>query len=197
VDAPPVTPVESTVAGTVAPSTAVPATTVSAVATAVTAAPTTSVAVDRTALEEIVKRAAIRQILVDDRECLANPIQCNVEAITSAVGPARANLLAVVKERQHLGWLSKTNISDPSYLVVTSVLVAPDGRSAAVEACFWNTNIVYEPNAAPDGSDIIVDETKETDAVHLVMLPVGGVWRLTDGTRTIRAEGRNLCDAQP
>jgi hypothetical protein len=113
-----------------------PSSTASAVTTTTLPPTTTTVAADQT--------EAVKQAILDFEAvrivCLADPPTC--DPATFAAGAQleaeREFAATSVNRKAHL----RTRVEDPSYWVFDSVVIDQDGRSATLQGCHWDTDIV-------------------------------------------------------
>lgn len=144
-------------------------------------------------LEQIISKAAVRNMMVEGAACFDDPDQCDPTTFSASTGSARANSLSNLKDFRDHNYRTRTNTEDPDYLVVTDVTVADDHQNAVVLACYWDTGIIFQPKAAPDGSDIMVSTSKETAYFRFEMVPERGTWFIASSAITRHAPKENLC----
>ncbi len=80
------------------------------------------------------------------------------------------------------------------YVVIESIVVAPNGRTAVVRGCSWDTGRIYDPAGTADPSDDIVvedDRTSTRATVELQLTEQG--WRRATTTIDDKVLGENTC----
>jgi hypothetical protein len=178
----------------VVPSTAaVPLTTT---VVAVTVPPsTTSTTVAKT-LELVVAEAAAQNWMGDREGCYLTIETCDPTTFTPEGSAQREGVNKVVVDFRAANFKMRTNLDDPSYIVVKRVVVGSDRTTAEVKACYWSTGIVYEPNEKAAGGEIISNDKKASYDVVMQMLLVGKRWLIAENTRSTTYEGFNTCPAR-
>jgi hypothetical protein len=106
-------------------------------------------------------------------------------------GTAAAALSKTVSDLVSHNWRARPG-SD-SYFVVESVSVAPGANTATTVECVWDTGVIYEPNAAPDGSDIIVNDQKTSERFQHTLYLESGRWMVGDEKTLEQHTGVNQC----
>jgi hypothetical protein len=66
---------------------------------------------------------------------------------------------------------------------------------ATLMVCIIDSGIVYEPNAAPDGGETIVNDIVYAARSLYLMNKLDGVWRLADVTLITEWQGSTQCPA--
>ena len=190
-------PIATTSSVALRPSTVASAAPATSPAPAPTTAPpaTTTVPVTTTIVEsdESIMQRAITRSIADLYRCFAAPAACDVSHETTGQGTLRSNLMSNAKHLSDRGWRGKDDPRDPTYATVTSATVAPDRLSAVALACLWDTGIVYEPNAAPDGTDILVNDLKMSYDMRYNIVFEGGSWVVISAESLAEHVGENSC----
>ena len=186
---------------------AVPAATTQPLATTVstpvvtTAAPSTTAAATTTTmsladLERIVRLRLVENLGDETTQCLAAPNDCDPNAITSEQGPRRSVLAQNLKGFIERSWVSRQPVDDPSYFAIRSVVFDDKKTTATVLSCKWDTAVISQPSAAPDGSDIIVNDLKSTYELRSLMVLERGKWYVSDLQIVEENKGVNQCPAR-
>jgi hypothetical protein len=178
------------------PTTAVVAATTSAVpVTAPVVVSTTSTTVAKR-LEVVVAEAAAQNWMVDRENCLLAIDTCDPKLFTPEGSLEQKLVTKVVTDYRAANFNVRVNTDDPTYLVVKKVELGPDRTTAEAKACFWSTDIVFEPNEKATGGEIISDDTKSSYDMVFQMVLVGKRWLIADHTRTTEYQGFNTCPAK-
>ena len=190
--APVAPPVSLAIATTGAPTTAAPPTTLPAG----TAPPTTAVPTMTTMslqnLEKVVRQAHA-DYWVAALRCIGAPGACDPTTFTAADSPLRAKLFESSKELTEKKWIARQNESDPASAVVESIVFNDKRTVATLKECEWDTGIAVQPNAGPNGEDIIVDDSKLSAENTVTAVISDGRWLLSDRREIARYEGVNKC----
>jgi hypothetical protein len=206
---PPVLLVLASCSGSSKPSAAVAAAPVATVPTSAAAASTTSavpvtapVVVSTTSttvakrLEVVVAEAAAQNWMVDRENCLLAIDTCDPKLFTPEGSLEQKLVTKVVTDYRAANFNVRVNTDDPTYLVVKKVELGADRTTAEAKACFWSTDIVFEPNEKATGGEIISDDTKSSYDMVFQMVLVGKRWLIADHTRTTEYQGFNTCAAK-
>jgi hypothetical protein len=97
--------------------------------------------------------------------------------------------------RSH-GWKVRPNPTIPSSLTVESdvdLLDGPPATRAQLTVCEIGSGIIYEPNAAPDGSDTIVNDEINARRSRVTMVLEGGSWKVYSGEELGTWNGEATC----
>ena len=97
--------------------------------------------------------------------------------------------------RSH-GWRSRENPEAPSTLTVEGEVTLLDATRAEATVCTIDSGVVFEPGAAPDGSDTIVNDQITAVRDRITMVLDGGVWKLYEGTGLGSWIGATSCPAE-
>jgi hypothetical protein len=189
--APAAPPVSVAIATTAGPFTVAPPTVPAPTTPPTTAAPTTTT-MSLQELEKVVRQAHA-QFWVDARLCTAAPASCDPAPFTAADSPLRAKLLESTKELVEKKWIVRRNGSDPSLAVVESISFDEKRTVATLKECVWDTALLVEPNAGPNGEDITVDGTKLSAESTVTAVLSDGRWLLSDRREIAKYEGVNEC----
>lgn len=188
--APVAPPISLAIATAAVPATAPPATVPPPTAPPTTVAPTTTMSLQD--LEKVV-RARFLEIGPAVDRCRANPVACDPTAFTAQQGPLRAFYVKYVQALVEHKWIGREPLDDPSYTIVQSVTLDAKRTSARVLSCTWDTAIILQPAAGPDGSDIIANDLKESYDVESLMVLENGTWMPSDRPVVTKHEGVNAC----
>jgi hypothetical protein len=163
-------------------------------------APTTTVAPTTTtmSLADLEKLVRLRhdELRAEFRRCIAAPALCDPTTMTAADSPVRAKLTQSVKELAEKNWIIRRNESDPTVIRVDSVVFNSERTTATLKDCFWDTAIALQPNAGPNGEDIIVDDTKASFEDVVTMVLSDGRWYISEQQKLATYEGVNKCAGQ-
>lgn len=179
------------------PTTAVAASTSTGAAAATTSVPasTTSTTVAKR-LEVVVAEAAAQNWMVDRENCLLAVDTCDPKLFTPEGSVQRERLTKALTDYRAANFKVRLNTDDPTYLVVQKVEVGADRTRAEAKACFWSTDVVFEPNEKAAGGEIISDDTKASYDLLLQVVLVDKQWLITDYTKLVKYEGFNSCPAK-
>jgi hypothetical protein len=179
------------------PTSAAAASTSTAAATTTTSLPasTTSTTVAKR-LEVVVAEAAAQNWMVDRENCLLAIDTCDPKLFTPEGSLEQKLVTKVVTDYRAANFNVRVNTDDPTYLVVQKVELGADRTTAEAKACFWSTDIVFEPNEKATGGEIISDDTKSSYDMVIQMVLVGKRWLIADHTRTTEYQGFNTCPAK-
>jgi hypothetical protein len=179
------------------PTTAAAASTSAAAATTTTSLPasTTSTTVAKR-LEVVVAEAAAQNWMVDRENCLLAVDTCDPTSFTIEGSVQRERLTKAVTEYRAANFRVRLNTDDPTYLVVKNVELGADRTTAEAKACFWSTDVVFEPNEKAAGGEIVSDDTKASYDLLFQVVLVGKRWLITDYTKLVKYEGFNSCPAK-
>ncbi len=143
-------------------------------------------------LEKVV-RARFLEIGPAVDRCRANPVACDPTAFTAQQGPLRAFYVKYVQALVEHKWIGREPLDDPSYTIVQSVTLDAKRTSARLLSCTWDTAIILQLAAGPDGSDIIANDLKESYDVESLMVLENGTWMPSDRPVVTKHEGVNAC----
>jgi hypothetical protein len=96
------------------------------------------------------------------------------------------------------GWRARNDPTVPSVTTVegdVQLLDGPPATKAEVVACTIDSGVVYAPNAAPDGSDLIVNDEVSANRDRLTLVLQNGSWKLYSGTALGTWKGATSCSA--
>jgi hypothetical protein len=143
-------------------------------------------------LEKVVRQAHA-DYWVAARSCIASPASCDPVPFTAADSLLRARLIESTKELAEKKWIVRRNESDPSIAVVESVAFDDKRAVATLKECLWDSSTTLQPNAGPNGEDIIVDDTKSSYENTVTMVLDQGRWQMSDRRQMAISEGVNTC----
>lgn len=189
--APVAPPVSLAIATTGAPTTAAPPTLPAGTAPPTTAVPTTTT-MSLQNLEKVVRQAHA-DYWVAALRCIGAPGACDPTTFTAADSPLRAKLFESSKELTEKKWIARQNESDPATAVIDSIVFNDKRTVATLKECLWDTGIAIQPNAGPNGEDIIVDDSKLSAENTVTVVLSDGRWLLSDRREIARHEGVNQC----
>ena len=189
--APAAPPVSLAVATTAPPTTAAATTLPVPTAPPATVAPTTTT-MSLKDLEKVVRKAHA-DYWVAARQCIAAPASCDPVPFTAADSLLRARLLESTKALAEKMWIVRRNESDPSAAVVESVVFDDRRAVATLRECLWDSSVTLQPNAGPNGEDVIVDDSKSSYQNSVTMVLADGRWQMSDRRQLSASEGVNEC----
>ena len=187
----PLTAPTATTATTAVPTAPTAPTATTTVPTATTAAPVTTTIIESD--ESIMQRAITKNAIVDVYHCFARPTGCDLTQDTTTQGTFRFNVTSNAKHLADRNWQAKDDPADPTYITVRSATVTADRRSAVVMACLWDTGVIFEPNAAPDGTDIIADDVKKSHEMRFQMVYEHPRWLVSIAEDLSQKVAENTC----
>lgn len=147
-------------------------------------------------LQDLEKIVRARFLEIEGPEvggCLSNPVTCDPTVFTALEGPARAAHVKAVQAYVEHKWIARQLLDDPSYSVVQSITFDTKRTRATVLNCRWSTGVVLQPAAGPDGSDIIVNDLKNSYDQDSLMVLENGKWMMADKREVTKHEGVNAC----
>jgi hypothetical protein len=189
--APATSPVSVATATTVAPTTAAATTVPVPTAPPTTAAPTTTT-MSLQDLEKVVRQAH-SDYWGEAVRCIAAPVSCDPVPFTAPDSLLRARLFESTKALAEKKWVVRQNELDPGLFVVESVVFDEKRTVATLRECLWDSATTLQPNAGPNGEDIIVDDGKLSAENTVTAVLSGGKWLLSDRREVARYEGVNKC----
>jgi hypothetical protein len=190
--APAAPPISLAIATTAAPTTAPPATVRPPTAPPTTLAPTTTTM----SLQDLEKVVRARFLEIEGPQvegCLANPVVCDPKVFTAQEGSLRSVYVKAVQDLVDHKWISRQLLDDPSYSVVQSITFDAKRTRATVLNCRWSTGVVLQPAAGPDGSDVVVNDLKNSYDLNSLMVLESGKWMMADKREVTKHEGVNAC----
>jgi hypothetical protein len=96
------------------------------------------------------------------------------------------------------GWLVRPNPEIPDTSTVegdVQLLDGPPATRAQATVCTISAGIVYKPGAAPDGSDVIINDEVVARRELVTMVLQDGAWKLEQGTNVGTWKGQATCPA--
>lgn len=147
-------------------------------------------------LEVVVAEAAAQNWMVDRENCLLAVDTCDPKLFTPEGSVQRERLTKALTGYRAANFKVRLNTDDPTYLVVQKVELGADRTRAEAKACFWSTDVVFEPNEKAAGGEIISDDTKASYDLLLQVVLVDKQWLITDYTKLVKYEGFNSCPAK-
>ena len=124
--------------------------------------------------------------------CTAAPDHCDLTTVVVPGTPAFVNFERFVGKLAEAGW--REEAGPDGYVVIESVVVAPNGQTAVLRGCSWDTGRLYDPAGTADPSDDIVvedDRTSTRATVELRLTEQG--WRRATVTIDDEVFGENTC----
>jgi hypothetical protein len=164
--------------------------------TAATVPPSTTSTTAAKSLELVVAEAAAQNWMVDRENCLLAVDTCDPKLFTPEGSVQRERLTKALTDYRAANFMVRLNTDDPTYLVVQKVELGADRTRAEAKACFWSTDVVFEPNEKAAGGEIISDDTKASYDLLLQVVLVDKQWLITDYTKLVKYEGFNSCPAK-
>jgi hypothetical protein len=147
-------------------------------------------------LELVVAEAAAQNWMADREGCLLAIETCDPTSFTPEGSAQRELVSKRVTDYRAANFRVRTNVDDPSYVVAKRVDLGEDRTTAEVNACYWSTGIVFEPNEKAAGGEIVSDDTKSSFDMVFQMVLVGKRWLISDYTVPTKYEGFNTCPAK-
>ncbi len=141
--------------------------------------------------------AAVQNWMVDREGCLLAIDTCDPTAFTPE-GSANRERLTKVGDGLSGGQLQRC-VPIPTTRVTSfakGVVLGADRTTAEVKACYWSTDIVFEPNEKAAGGEIISNDKKASFDLVIQMVLVGKRWLIADFTNLTEYEGFNTCPAK-
>jgi hypothetical protein len=166
-----------------------------------TAAPTTTI--DPLAAEEAAVSEAAVQARLARLNALVNPNNPAALAVLDQYyvpdSPARAEVDKSLGDLAREGWAVRPHPSVPDSVTVEEITFEPatPPTQATLVVCIIDSGIVYEPNAAPDGSDAIVNDIVYAARSTYRMSKVEGGWKLADISLLTEWQGMAECPEAP
>jgi hypothetical protein len=96
------------------------------------------------------------------------------------------------------GWRSRPNPAVPSVAVVEGDVELQDGPPATraeVTVCSIDSDTLFEPAGAPDGSDTIVNDEVIARRTRVTLVLEDGAWKAYEGTVLASWTGETTCPA--
>ena len=131
-------------------------------------------------LEKVVRARFLEITGLEHEQCLVNPAACDPTAFTAQEGPMRATYVKAVRELSEHRWISRQPLDDPSYSAVQSIKFDAKRTRATVLNCRWDTAVILQPAAAPDGPEIIVNDLKNSYDLDSLLVLENGKWMMSD-----------------
>jgi hypothetical protein len=173
-----------------------PAATPTTVAPTTTAAPTTTV--EPRAAEEAAVTEAAKQARLARLNALVNPDDPTAIAALDnyyvAGSPARAEVDGSLVDLENEGWQVRPHPTVPESVTVEGISFDRPGE-ATVLVCIIDSGIVYEPGAAPDAGDAVVNDVVYAYRSEFLMTKVDGSWKLVNVTGIDEWQGVTACPA--
>jgi hypothetical protein len=193
-------PATTEVAVTAPPSTAEPAVPTTEPAPSTTEAPTTTVAATSTTIDPSVTidaqvREAVALAQSSFSACLVALPVCDPATLEVArAGDLLARNTTLINEWNSLGYAVRDR--DRFRFVVEAVVVDPSLETAVATVCIADGSQLVLPNAAPDGSDVVIDDEYTSGRSEWDMrLDADGVWRVHSSTPVGAAAAEDVCGA--
>jgi hypothetical protein len=169
--------------------------------TTTTSAPTTTldpIAAEEAAVSEAARQARLSLVgalvNVDDPEAVAALDEWYVDN-----SPARQTADESLDDLRSENWRARFNPTIPDSLLVerTTFLGGRPFTEAELTVCVVSAGILYEPNAAPDGSDVVIDDAVVTYRLLYLMSKQDNTWKLRSVTELEKWEGVTVCPGSP
>jgi hypothetical protein len=165
-------------------------------AAAVTVPPSTTSTTAAKPLESVVAEAAVQNWMVDREGCYLAIDKCDPTVFTPEGSDFRAQVTKIVTDYRAANFRMRPNVDDPSYMIVRETVIGTDRITAALKACYWSTEVVFEPNEKAAGGEIISNDKKSSRDMELSMALVGKRWLITEYKTRTKYEGFNTCPAK-
>ena len=165
--------------------------------TLTTAAPTTTTTVDSLQTAEAEVRAAVDALETAILDCARTIPRCDVTAFDTLIhGPALVPYKQRWADINNNGWAGR-HLERQRFVIVkvefpepTAVLI----DRAIASVCFADGSVTVKPGAAPDGSDVIIDEAFSTKQdMDEYRRGDDGRWRAYDFLKEIETLGGDTC----
>lgn len=148
----------------------------------------TTTTVDQAAVAKAAIAAAVVQGRQDYLYAIFNfdaPDALTVLANTTAPdSPSWALTVGNMDQLRSKGWRARPDPTVPSTTTVegdVQLLDGPPATKAEVTVCTIDSGVVYEPGAAPDGSDTIVNDSITARRTRVTMVLEDGRWKAYEG----------------
>jgi len=115
---------------------------------------------------------------------------------TMTPGPSRDLTLANLEMLRRNGWRARPRVDVPDTIALEGEVQLVDGPPATraeVTVCTVSAGVIYEPGAAPDGSDTVVNDEVVARRELRTMVLDGAVWKLYSGTNLGTWSGVTTC----
>lgn len=186
-------------AASIPATTAVPASTAASTSTTSTIESTTTVAptttVDPVVAAETAVREAVALAQSTFSECMVALPACDPSTLAVArSGDLLDRNVKLVDEWNSLGYAVRDR--DQFRFVTESVTIGTDGVSATATVCIADASRLVIPNAAPDGSDVVLDDEYTSGRSEWNMrVDPDGAWRVYDTSPIGVAATEDVCGA--
>ena len=190
--APAASPVSLAIATTAAPTTAAPSTTLPVPTSPPTTAVPTTTTISQQDLEKVVRQAHDEYWVAKFR-CTSVPASCDPTSFTPSGSAVRTNVTRSIAALIEKKWAIRQNDGDPATTVVESIVFNEARTVATLKECLWDSAMTLQPNAGPNGEDIIVDDSKSSFENTVTMVLSDRTWLVSDRTEVSKHEGVNEC----
>ena len=122
-----------------------------------------------------------------------------LEATTAAGSDSFALAMDNIEMLRTNRWRVRPNPEVPSALTIegeVELLDGPSATTAEVPVCVVSAGIVYEPEAAPDGSDTIVNDEVVARRSRMTFVLEEGVWKVSKAVGLGEWNGAAACPEQ-
>jgi hypothetical protein len=166
-----------------------------------TPAPTTTV--DPLAAEEAAVVEAAEQARLARLNALVNPDDpaalASLDLYYVPESPARGEVNTSLADLAREGWAVRPHPSVPDSVTVEEIAfeTAASPARATLVVCIIDSGIVYEPGAAPDGGEVIVNDVVYAARSTYEMAKVDGHWKLFDISLVNEWQGITECPEAP
>jgi len=122
-----------------------------------------------------------------------------LEATTVAGSPSLEVTLRNLDTLRTNGWRARPNPDVPDTYTIESevdLLDGPPATRAEVTVCEVGAGVVYEPGAAPDGSDTVVNDEIVARRNRVTLVLEDTTWKVSDGSDLDTWRGVTECPAE-
>jgi hypothetical protein len=113
-------------------------------------------------------------------------------------GPSWDLVLRTMQSMQSNGYRLRPNGSVPDASMVegeVKLLDGPPATRAEVQVCTVSSDIVFKPGAAPDGSDVTINDAVVSRRTRVTLVFQDGAWKAYEGTILGTWDGQSSCPA--
>jgi hypothetical protein len=143
-------------------------------------------------LEKVVRKAH-SDYWAEAVRCIAAPVSCDPVPFTAPDSPLQARLFESTRALADKKWIVRQSELDPGLFVVESVVFNEKRTVATLQECLWDSSTTLQPNAGPNGEDIIVDDGTGSFESTVTMVLSDGRWLMSDRRQLSLREGVNEC----
>jgi hypothetical protein len=124
--------------------------------------------------------------------CTAAPDHCDLTTIAIPDTQTFANLERFMGKLAQADW--RETAGPDGYLVIEGIVVAPNGRTAVVRGCSWDTGRIFDPAGTSEPSDdILVEDLRASTRATVELHITDQGWRRATVTIDDKVFGENTC----